>query len=40
MARRRTNEVIEPGRIRFHPHDCRGRILKEYQKKLRQLGID
>ncbi|HUS60539.1 MAG TPA: hypothetical protein VMX76_04175 [Nevskiaceae bacterium] len=38
MAARRTTEVVEPGRIRFHPQDCREWILKEYQKRLRYLG--
>lgn len=35
MARRRTTEVIESGRILFHPHDCRNWILKEYHRRLR-----
>jgi len=39
MRRRRTVEVIESGRIRFHPHDCRDGVLAKYQQKLRQLGI-
>jgi len=37
MSSRRTNEIVEPQRIRFHPQDCRGWILKKYQKKLRNL---
>lgn len=40
MATRRTTEIVEPGRIRFHPQDCRKWVLKEYEKRLRQLGID
>lgn len=39
MQPRRTTEVIEPGRIRFHPRDCREWILKEYKKRLDELGI-
>lgn len=39
MATRRTIEVVEPGRIRFHPQDCRKKILSEYQKRLKKLGI-
>lgn len=35
MAKRRTIEVVEPGRIRFHPQNCRNRILLEYQKRLK-----
>lgn len=38
MAKRRTTEVVEPGRIRFHPQDCRERVLQEYQKRLHSLG--
>ena len=39
MAKRRTTEVVEPGRIRFHPQDCRKWILKEYKERLNKLGI-
>jgi hypothetical protein len=39
MAKRRTTEVIESGRILFHPYDCRSRILLEYQKRLNKLTI-
>lgn len=39
MASRVTKEVIEPGRIRFHPQDARKWILKEYQRRLREKGI-
>lgn len=34
MVKRRTTEVIEPGRILFHPHNCRNWILKEYNQRL------
>jgi len=37
MSSRRTREIVEPRRIRFHPQDCRGWILKKYQKKLENL---
>lgn len=39
MASRRTVEVVEPGRIRFHPQDARDWVLKEYQKRLNKLEI-
>lgn len=39
MERHRTREIVEPGRILFHPKDCRKWVLKEYQKKLRELKI-
>lgn len=39
MAPRRTTEVVEPGRIRFHPQDAREWVLKEYQKRLDKLKI-
>lgn len=40
MAPRRTTEVVEPGRIRFHPQDARKWVLKEYKKRLAELGIE
>ncbi|KPJ70359.1 hypothetical protein AMJ51_02140 [Microgenomates bacterium DG_75] len=39
MEPRRTTEVVEPGRIRFHPQDARGWVLKEYQARLKELRI-
>jgi len=39
MTSRRTSEVVEPGRILFHPQDCESRIMLEYQKRLKKLGI-
>lgn len=39
MKSRRTTEVIEPGRLRFHPQDCRNKILAEYKKRLKILGL-
>ncbi len=38
MAKRRTNEILKNGFIRFHPTDAREWILREYQKRL-QLFI-
>jgi hypothetical protein len=40
MSPRRTTEVIEPGRIRFHPQDARQWVLKAYQKRLKKLKIN
>lgn len=34
MSSRQTVEVVESGRIRFHPHDCTAWVLKEYQKRI------
>jgi len=39
MASHRTTEVVEPGRILFHPQDCRKKVLEEYQKRIKKLGI-
>lgn len=39
MAKRRTTEVVKPGRILFHPQDCRARILTAYNKRLKEIGI-
>ena len=39
MRQRQTCEVIEPGRIRFHPVDCRDRTLTEYQARLQKLHV-
>jgi len=33
MRKRRTLEVVEPGRIRFHPKDARVWVLKKYQRR-------
>lgn len=38
MSKRRTCEVVESARIRFHPYDCRKEILEKYQKKLKKVG--
>lgn len=39
MAKRKTTEITELGRIRFHPKDAREWVLKEYQKRLKKLGV-
>lgn len=39
MRSRRTTEIVEPKRIRFHPQDCRERILKRYENKIKKLGL-
>ena len=40
MQPRRTTEVVEAGRIRFHPQDARSWILKAYQARLKKLGLE
>jgi len=39
MRSRRTTEVVESGRIRFHPQDARNWVLEEYQTRLERLRI-
>ena len=39
MQSRRTTEIVESGRIRFHPQDCRKWVLKEYSKRLKKLNL-
>lgn len=39
MSSRKTTEITEPGRIRFHPQDAREWVLKEYQRRLKKLRI-
>jgi len=39
MARRKTTETTDPGRIRFHPKDARKWVLKEYGERLNKLRI-
>jgi hypothetical protein len=39
MDSKRTMEVVEEGRILFHPKDCRERIMLEYEKRLKKLKI-
>jgi len=39
MAKRRTTEVVEKGRVFFHPHNCQGWVLKEYQKRLKKFHL-
>jgi len=39
MQPRRTTEVVESGRIRFHPQDARNWVMKEYQIRLERLQL-
>lgn len=39
MKSRRTTEIVEPGRIRFHPKDARKWVLRKYRERLNKLGI-
>lgn len=39
MQPRRTTEVVESGRIRFHPQDARNWVLEEYQTRLERLHL-
>jgi hypothetical protein len=39
MAPRRTTEVVEFGRIRFHPQDARKWVLKKYNGRLKDLAL-
>ncbi len=37
MDKRRTTEIVEDGRARFHPHDARKRVTEDYRKILRRF---
>jgi len=39
MDSKRTTEVVEEGRILFHPEDCQKQIMLEYEKRLKALGF-
>jgi hypothetical protein len=39
MASRQTTEIVEKGRVFFHPQDCSRRVMLEYQRRLRRLKI-
>lgn len=39
MAGKKTTEVVEDGRILFHPGNKHQQIMLEYQKRLKKLGI-
>ena len=39
MTSKRTTEVIEDGRILFHPGDGHQQIMLKYKKKLKSLKI-
>jgi len=40
MASRRTIEIVEKGRVLFHPRDCSANIMLEYKRKLKELKLD
>ncbi|MGB9706679.1 MAG: hypothetical protein ACPLXP_01200 [Microgenomates group bacterium] len=40
MSSRRTREIVEFHRVRFHPQDCREWVIKEYQKRLKNLSLN
>ncbi len=40
MKPRRTNEVVEPSRILFHPGDCQTKVLGSYQQRLKELKLN
>lgn len=39
MVSKKTTEVVEEGRLLFHPHDCRKSIMLEYKKRLDKLNL-
>lgn len=39
MKQKRTTEVIAPHIVRFHPKDYRSKVLREYEKRLKQHAI-
>lgn len=39
MRKRKTTEVATSVLIKFHPQDARERVLKEYKKRLKKLGL-
>jgi len=40
MASRRTTEVVDKGRVLFHPRDCSISIMLKYEKRLRELKVE
>ena len=40
MASRRTIEIVEKGRVLFHPRDCSANIMLEYKRKLKELKLN
>lgn len=40
MSSRRTTEIVEPGRVRFHPQDIREWIMLKYKQRLKELKIE
>jgi len=39
MQRRRTEEIVEGGMLRFHPRDARIRVKRQYAKRLKTYDI-
>ena len=39
MRKRKTTEVIEAGRIRFHPNDARVSVMREFESRLRKFRM-
>ena len=39
MASRRTTEVVEKGRVLFHPKDCSANVMLEYKRRLSRLKV-
>jgi len=39
MAAKRTTEVVEDGRVLFHPGNGQKQIMLEYEKKFKKLGF-
>ena len=39
MRKRRTTEVITPGNLRFHPHDARIWVKREFAKRLSRYNL-
>jgi hypothetical protein len=39
MQKKRTTEIAQHGRILFHPGNGQKKIMLEYQKRLKKLGL-
>jgi len=40
MKEKRTTEVVEDGRLLFHPGNTQKKIMLEYKKNLKKLGLE
>lgn len=40
MRSKRTTEIVEPHRVRFHPKDCRQWVMLEYHQRLKKLKLE